>query len=186
MFTIIQDYKNYRQQKKNLKLLKNEYAIRFKNMVQPISLSELDDYKRQLELLTIGGKAVYSEKDIQALEKYMHEKAPLVHLPSCFCTVFASSYLIPTNIIESIIFSDFAKKERSELKEEKVVKCIHSEADGGIIHENYCANCSEDTFKNLLEYHSLKSQLQDAQQALKEAKQELLNNLGLSNKNNKR
>ena len=186
MFKIIQDYKNYRQQKKNVKLLKNEFAIEFKNMVQPISLSELDDYKRQLELLTIVGKAVYFKKGVQALEKYMNEKAPLVHLPSCFCTVFASSYLIPTNIAASIILSDFAKKERSKLTEEKVAKCIHSEADGGVIHENYCANCSEDTFKNLLKYHSLKSQLQDAQQALNKAKEELLNHLGLSNKNKKR
>jgi len=174
MFTIIQDYKYYRQQKKNVKLLKNEFVIKFRNMVQPISFSELDDYKRKLFLLVMDGKAVRAGKDIEALEKYMNEKAPLVHLPSCFCTVFASSYLIPTDIIQSIIFSDFAKKERSELKEEDVVKCIHSQVDGGVINKNYCANCSEDTFKNLLEYHSLKGRLEDAQQALKEAKQKLL------------
>lgn len=174
MFTIIQDYKNYRQQKKNVKLLKNKLVFKFQNMVKPISFSELNDYKYQLNLLVIGGRAVRAEQGVKALSEYMDEKAPLVHLPSCFCNVFASSYLKPNGFIQSIICSDFADKERSELKEDNVVKCVHN-PDDGVIFENHCANCSTDIFRNLIEYHSLKGELQTAQQSLKGTKQKLLN-----------
>jgi len=185
MFTFIQDYKDYRQQKKNVKSCQTKLATKFRDMVQPISFSELDDYEHNLKLLTMGGKTAYAGKDVQALKKYMDEKAHLVHLPSCFCTIFASSYLIPTGIIQSIIFSDFAEQERSGLKEKDVIKCIHN-PDDGVISENHCANCSKDTFRNLLEYHYLKGQLQDAQQAEKKAKQKFLDNFGFLNKSNNR
>lgn len=62
MLRIMQDYKDYRQQKKNMKLLKNKAIIKFQNMVKPISFSELDDYTRQLTLLIKGGEAVYDGK----------------------------------------------------------------------------------------------------------------------------
>lgn len=104
----------------------------------------------------------------------MDEKAPLVHLPSCFCTVFASSYLIPTCIIQSIIYSDCERKEHSELKEDNVFRCTHNREDG-IIFENNCVNCSTDIFRNLVEYNALKGELQNAQQSLKDTKQKLLN-----------
>jgi len=173
MLTIVQDYKNYRQQKKNVELLKNKLDIKFKNMVQPISFSELDDYKYQLNRLVIGGKAVRAEKGVEALCKYMDEKAPLVHLPSCFCNVFASSYLKPDGFIQGIMRLNFADREWSELKEDNVCKCIHSQED--VIREDYCANCSTDTLKNLKEYKSLKGELLNAQQSLKDTKQKLLN-----------
>ncbi len=172
MTTIIQDYKDYRKAKKNAKLAADAVNKQFQKMLQPISFSELNKYTYEKGLLAIYGNAVYDGKNKQALIEYLDKKAPLVHLPSCFCTVLASSCLKPHGIVQNIFLSGWGEEERAKCTIDKAIRCLHNPEDGVII-ENYCANCPKDKFKNLVEYHSLNGDLQKAEQNLATAKQKL-------------
>jgi len=172
MTTIIQDYKDYRKAKKAKELAAGKVNDKFQEILQPISFSELNNYHYQWGLLTIYGEAVYDGKNKQALIEYLDEKAPLVHLPSCFCTVLASSYLKPHGIVQNMFLSGWADEERAKCTEDNAIRCIHNRTDG-VFFENYCANCPKDKFKNLVEYHSLNGELQKAEQNLATAKQKL-------------
>ena len=176
MTTIIQDYIDYRKAKKNVELAADKVNAQFHKMLKPISLSELNKYYCELGVLTIYGEAVYDGKNTKELKEYLDEKAPLVHLPSCFCAVFVSSYLKPQGIVETIVFQDLYHEERAKCTQDKAVRCLHNPEDG-IIIEQYCANCPKDKFKNLVEYHSLSGELQDAEQKLAAAKQKLRDRL---------
>lgn len=173
MSTIFQDYKDYKQTKKDTKLIKEQLDYKFKTIVKPISLEELNSYKYKVEMLTVCGKGVYDGKNAKELREYLDKKGPLVHLPSCFCNVFASSLLEPKDILQHMIFTDFAKKEYKALDENNVIRCIHNQPDG-VIYENRCANCSTEIFKNLIEYNSLKGDFQEAQDKQNQARQKLL------------
>ena len=176
MTTIIQDYKDYRKAKKNVELAADKVNDKFQEILQPISLSELNKYHCELGVLTINAKAVYDGKNKQEFIKYMNENAHLVRLPSCFCDVLAAPYMKPNSILEHIIFSDFAKKERAKCTEDNVIRCVHNREDG-VFYEHYCADCSPETFGNLLDYQCLKADLQDAEQNLATAKQKLRDRL---------
>ena len=173
MFTIIQDYKNYRQTKKTTKLVSDKLNSKFQNMIQPIGLCELNEYRLEVGILGIYAKELNTTYGITETRKYISEKGPLVHLPSCFCYATAANLLEPKNIIQTVAVQDLAKKERIECTENNAIRCVHN-FECGIIREDLCANCPKDTFKNLVEYHSLKAEMQDAQQQEKNAKQKLL------------
>ena len=179
MFPIIQDYKDYRKTKKTAQAIKDRLDKHFKGMVKPVSLFELKKYNLQASLLVKYGNIVLEETGIEGLNKYLEEKAPLVHAPSCFCTTFASSYL-KDNPLANFMFAfplkSLEEQERSALNENNVVRCIHNHEDGKL-SENYCANCPPDRFKALLEFHSLKGDLQRAQEQQKQAKEKLLAHL---------
>ena len=172
MTTIIQDYKDYRKAKKAKELAAGKVNDKFQEILQPISFSELNKYNYEMGLLAIYGKAVYDGKNKQALIEYLDEKAPLVHLPSCFCTVLASSYLKPHGIVQNMFLSGWADEERAKCTEDNVIRCLHNREDG-VFYEQYCANCSTEKFGNLLDYHCLKADLQKAEQDLTAAKQKL-------------
>lgn len=174
MFTLIQDYKGYRQAKRNTQSVKKKINHKFLTMVKPISFSDLTSYKHQVEMLTVWGKAIYDGINAKELKEYLDKKGPLVHLPSCFCNVFASSFLKPKDFLQDIACSNFARKEYKKLNEDNVIRCIHNQKDG-VIYENRCANCPTQTFKNLVEYNSLKGDLQEAQVKQNQARQKLLN-----------
>lgn len=173
MFTIIQDYKNYRQTKKTMKMVNDKLNSKFQNMIQPIGLHELNRYALEVGILSLYTNELNTTYGITEAQKYLSEKGPLVHLPSCFCYASAANLLKPKGIIQTVAVLDLAKKEHIECTENNAIRCVHN-IESGIIHEDLCANCPKDTFKNLVEYHSLKGQLQDAQQQEKNAKQKLL------------
>ncbi|MBP5485268.1 MAG: hypothetical protein J6Y07_00990 [Alphaproteobacteria bacterium] len=171
MNTIVQDYKNYRNAKKAQENIESDLNRKLKSIVKPISLSELSRYHCTLGLLTTYAKSF--EKDVNALEKYMKEKAPLVHAPSCFCMVSVGFYLCPGSILEAIVASEIIKEERDkEIKKNDVIRCIHNHEDG-TIDENCCSNCPKEMFHDLVEYQSLRGQYTDAQKATIQARRTL-------------
>ena len=79
------------------------------------------------------------------------------------------------DINKGIIYDwDKIRKEYKKLNEDNVIRCIHNQKDG-VIYENRCSNCPTQTFKNLVEYNSLKGDLQEAQVKQNQARQKLLN-----------
>ena len=172
MTTIVEDYKNYKKAKKSVKSARQILTGKLRRMVKVVPLSELDDYLKDVEAFTAELKDIYKTEP-KKLQQYMEEHAHLVHAPSCFCTSSVAYYWHPTDIIQSMILEDIVKEEKSKYKESNVARCIHNSKDG-IIYEERCSGCSVSMFKDLVEYQSLKGQMQQAQQECIKARRQLL------------
>lgn len=173
MTGIIQDYKRYRTAKKAQENIESDLKRKLKGIVKPIRFSELNKYCYALGLLTTYAESFDAEKDANAFKEYMKEKAPLVHLPSCFCMVSVGFYLRPGSILEAIIATEIIKEERDKpIKENDIIRCLHNH-ENGLIDENCCSNCPTERFKALVEYHSLHGKYTDALNATMLAKQTL-------------
>jgi hypothetical protein len=170
---MIQDYKNYRQIKKTMKMVNGKLNSKFQSMLQPIGLYELHRYELEVGLLRLHINVLNTTYGITEATKYLSEKGPLVFLPSCFCYVSGANFLKPKGSIQRVAVLGFAKKEHIECTENNAIRCVHN-IESGIIREDLCANCPKDTFKNLVEYHSLKAEKQAVLQQEKNAKQKLL------------
>jgi len=179
MFTIFQDYKDYRKAKKIEKSIELKLINKFKEMLEITSFQEIGNYELKVGILTACAKELKNHPE--TFQKYLDEKAPLVYAPSCFCTFSLAVNLEPKDLIQSIALFEVAKEEldKSRYTEKKVIRCIHNPEDG-VIKEHYCANCSIDKFRNLVEYHSLKGDLQQAQALTKTAKQKFLDNFSFT------
>ncbi|MBQ1927781.1 MAG: hypothetical protein II179_01795 [Alphaproteobacteria bacterium] len=173
MGTIIQDYKIYRKAKEAEKSAKTDLETQLRDMVKPISLSDLNGYMYQVKAFIIYAESVYNGNNVKALTEYLNEKGPLVRAPSCFCRVSVAPYLKPNSIIGAIIATEIIKEERDKpIKENDIIKCIHNREDG-TIYENCCSKCPKERFKALVEYHSLHGKYTDALNATMLAKQTL-------------
>lgn len=158
MFTIIQDYKNY----KTLKKIRKSASRELKNKFNQLLWIE----HRWHVFLNDCSHNVYFSQVIQRLkvekphllEEYVKDFAPFYHASSCFFVFRRNNSFRPR-----------------AYKEEEVRKCVHNH-ENGVLSEHNCSQCSKYQYENLVEYYSLKNRVQSLQRAEKEAKQNLLDN----------
>lgn len=153
---IIQDYKSWKEAKKNTKLTKSKLATHFNAMLGHVSLEHYDS--NMLSEAVCMKHAPNPEITPTEFKKYMETFAKDCHAYPCFYVVNNPFDFIGINNIN---------------REKQTKRCINNREDG-MVYEAFCHDCP--CFKDLVEYQSLKAQLQTAQDEQKTAKQKLLSN----------
>lgn len=157
MLQIIQDYKDWKEAKKNTDIAQQKVSKQFNSMLGHVSLPHFG-YNVSIQAAFVKS-APDPKTQPQECKQYVDTYSHMCHAYPCFYVIYNPFDHIGVNKIYS---------------ENEAERCMNNLEDG-TIYEAFCQGCS--AFKDLVKYQSLNAQLKIAQEEQNQAKQKLLNDL---------